>query len=306
MDSLRIATRKSPLALWQAHYVAKKIKTLSPHLNIELVPIVTSGDRFQSSKGSVNGKNLFVKELEEALFNKCADIAVHSIKDMPNKLPQGLLLSAILPREQPWDVLITKNGKTLQELPQGALIGTSSLRRQSQLLAYRSDLIVRPLRGNINTRLEKLDSNLYDGVILAIAGLERLNLATYPRQVLDADIMLPACGQGALGIECREEDILLQQFLSPLQDRLSTLCVNAERQVNHILGGNCKLPFAVYCQAQPDNKALLRAKVLSIDGRTVIQSTQQGALHEFMILAEQCAKSLLTQGAAKLLEEIDE
>ncbi|ASQ45051.1 hydroxymethylbilane synthase [Legionella clemsonensis] len=301
MDTLRIATRKSPLALWQAHFIADKIKELHP-VRVELVPMLTSGDKFQKDKlQAVGGKGLFVKELEQAILDKQADIAVHSMKDVPATFPQGLCLPIIGKRHNPADALISRSHCKLQQLPQQAIIGTTSLRRQSQLLAIRPDLIVKPLRGNVNTRLEKLHNGKYDAIILAYAGLERLGMKEHVCEILSDEIMLPACGQGALGIECRTEDTALHQLLASLNDPLSALCVQTERHVNALLGGNCHVPLAVYCKPQPHEQLLLRARVMNMDGTVMIEDSQQDHQSQAMRLADNCAQTLLSKGAGKLL-----
>lgn len=301
---IRIATRQSPLALWQANHVRNLLLQHHPQLNIELLPMTTSGDNFLKEKLlKIGGKGLFVKELEEALLDKRADFAVHSSKDMPAEFPPGLQLAAICQRDNPFDVLVSKQFRSLEELPQGATIGTSSLRRQSQLLAYRSDLIIKALRGNINTRLAKLENGEYQAIILAAAGLERMGLEAQITQQLADNIMLPACGQGALAIECRNDDVKIQQLLAELNDPMTAICVHAERQVNALLGGNCHVPLAVFGTIS-QKQLCLRAKLLNENGSQMIQDQQQGPLSDAKILATQCAESLLTQGAAQLLASI--
>lgn len=299
---LRIATRQSPLALWQANYVRDLLLAQHPKLQIELVPMTTSGDQFLKDKLlAVGGKGLFVKELEEALLDKRADIAVHSSKDMPAEFPDGLGLSAICQRDNPFDVLVSKHYSSLQNLPVGAIIGTSSLRRQSQLLAYRPDLCIKPLRGNINTRLAKLESGEYQGIILAAAGLERMGFDAAITEQLSEKIMLPACGQGALAIECRSEDKPVQKLVSMLNDPITSLCVHTERQVNALLGGNCHVPLAVFCVPKESNQLFLQAKILDYKGSQVIENQQIGTWEEASILANRCAQALLAQGASALL-----
>lgn len=301
---LRIATRQSPLALWQAHHVRKLLLKKWPKLLIELIPMSTTGDKFLKDKLlAIGGKGLFVKELEEALLNNKADIAVHSAKDLPAEFPPGLRLAAICKRDNPFDVLISKKYPTLKELPAKALVGTASLRRQAQLLAYRSDLCVKPLRGNINTRLAKLESGEYQAIILAAAGLERMGLTNNISEELTQEIMLPACGQGALAIECRTNDESMQEFIAELNDPITSICVHSERHVNALLGGNCHAPLAVYCAPSTGNNLLVQAKVLSIDGSQIIQSRQEGNCVDALSLAAQCAHSLFAQGATTLLEQ---
>ena len=300
--TLRIATRKSPLALWQANHIREILMQYWPNLQIELIPLVTSGDRFLSDKlSSTGGKGLFVKELEEALLDNRADLAVHSMKDVPALFPDGLGLAAICTRHNPLDALISNTSSSLDTLPIGAIIGTASLRRQSQLMVMRPDLHIKTLRGNIHTRIAKLQSGEYDAIVLAMAGLLRMSMQTHITETLSADVMLPACGQGALGIECRIEDISLRKYLAPLNDPISALCVNTERHVNARLGGNCHVPLAVYCTPAPESQLILRAKIATIDGTIVISNQQNGHQQMATIMAQQCAESLLASGAAELL-----
>ncbi len=301
MNVLRIATRKSPLALWQANHVSEKIKQHWPTMAIELVPMLTTGDKFLKDKlQAIGGKGLFVKELEEAIIANRADIAVHSMKDVPAALPANLAITAICERHSPFDAFVAKNQTTLNALPKRSVVGTTSLRRQSQLLALRPDLVVKPLRGNINTRLDKLHAGEYDAIILAVAGLTRMKLEHLISEVLAEELMLPACGQGALGIECRLDDSDTLKLLAPLNDRKSALCVNTERHVNALLGGNCHVPVAVYCTVMKE-QLLLRAKVLTLDGKKVINDKQTGHQSQASALAEACASALLAKGADKLL-----
>ncbi|KTD66510.1 porphobilinogen deaminase [Legionella santicrucis] len=302
---IRIATRQSPLALWQANYVRQLLLNKWPKLNIELLPMTTSGDKFLKDKLlAVGGKGLFVKELEEALLDKRADFAVHSSKDMPAEFPQGLCLAAICKRDNPFDVFVSHHYTSLQTLPQQAIIGTASLRRQSQLLAHRPDLCIKPLRGNINTRLEKLRSGEYQAIILAAAGLERMGFTHVITEQLSAEIMLPACGQGALAIECRTDDQETLALVAELNDPISSLCVHTERQVNAQLGGNCHVPLAVFCTPLEKNQLCLRAKILTLDGSQIIEDAQTGALDQAQNLADLCSQSLMAQGAANLLASV--
>lgn len=299
---LRIATRKSPLALWQANHIRSTLMHHWPELAIELVPMVTSGDKFLKDKLlAIGGKGLFVKELEEALLDDRADIAVHSMKDVPALFPAGLSLNAICARANPFDAFVSNSYSCLDALPLGASVGTTSLRRQSQLLAIRPDLHILPLRGNIHTRLAKLEAEEFDAIILAVAGLERMEMAQKITQILNDDTMLPACGQGALGIECREDDDRVKHLIAPLNDPLTALCVSSERRVNALLGGNCHVPLAVYCAPMPNSQLLLRALVATPDGRTIITDSQHGHQTDAMALADQCAHALLAKGAANLL-----
>lgn len=305
IKTLRIATRQSPLALWQANHVRDLLLAQWPMLKIELVPMTTSGDKFLKDKLlAVGGKGLFVKELEEALLDKRADIAVHSSKDMPAEFPEGLSLVAICKRDNPFDVLVSKHYNSLQDLPPNAIVGTGSLRRQSQLLAYRSDLHIKPLRGNINTRLAKLASGEYQAIILAAAGLERMGFTEAIREQIPEHIMLPACGQGALAIECRTDDQETQTLVAGLNDPTSAICVHTERQVNALLGGNCHVPLAVFCAPIAANQLMLRAKILNEDGTQILSNQQTGAPEDAAQLAKRCSQELLAQGGAELLASI--
>lgn len=300
---IRIATRKSPLALWQANYVAKLIQHHWPMVQIELLPLQTSGDRFlKTTLQSLGGKGLFVKELEEALLDGRADLAVHSVKDVPAHLPQGLTLAAYCKRENPFDAFVSSRFLTLSHLPLGSRIGTASSRRQAQLLAYRPDLIVEPIRGNIHTRLAKLEQEGFDAIVLAAAGLIRMEMAGLIQELISEECMLPACGQGAIGIECRQEEDILK-LLHPLNDSPTASCIQVERQVNALLGGNCQTPLAVYCTLNQQTLHL-QARLLSLDGKHLIQSERRGELTHAISLAKQCANDLYTQGAADLLKTI--
>lgn len=299
---LRIATRQSPLALWQANYARTKLLQHWPSLNIELLPMTTSGDRFINAKLlDIGGKGLFVKELEEALLDGRADLAVHSMKDVPATFPTGLTLHTIFARQTPTDAFVSNQYPNLASLKQGAIVGTSSLRRESQLLALRPDLNIKPIRGNVATRLKKLDTEDYDATILATAGLERLGLETRIQETLPIHVMLPSPGQGALGIECRDVDTELKHLLEPLHDASSALCVQTERTVNAMLGGTCHTPVAVYCRELQNKQLQLDALVASADGTKIIRDTRTGTPHEAALLAELCAQTLLAQGARDLL-----
>lgn len=303
---IRIATRQSPLALWQANYIRVQLLNHWPNIQVELLPLKTSGDQFLKDKlVKIGGKGLFVKELEDALLEHRADLAVHSMKDVPANFPQGLALKAICTRHNPFDAFVSERYPDFSTLPNRAIIGTSSLRRQSQLLAERPDLTIKTLRGNIHTRLKKMESGEYDGIILAAAGLERMEMVDKIKGVFPDSVMLPACGQGALGIECRDNDSQLHALIQFLNDQASELCVTTERRVNAILGGNCHAPIAIFCQITPDQQLLLRAKVARQDGTKIITNQQIGPQKDAMQLAEQCAKALLSEGADQLLSEID-
>ncbi|MDU7785416.1 MAG: hydroxymethylbilane synthase, partial [Aggregatibacter aphrophilus] len=268
--TLKIATRQSPLALWQANYVKDCLQQLYPDLIVELVPMVTKGDVILDSPlAKIGGKGLFVKELENALLNKEADIAVHSMKDVPMQFPEGLGLAVICKREDPRDAFVSNSYRTFDELPQSAVVGTSSLRRQCQLKALRPDLDIRSLRGNVGTRLSKLDNGDYDAIILASAGLIRLGLADRIASFIEVEQSLPAAGQGAVGIECRTDDVQVKQLLAPLADAETTCCVLAERAMNNHLQGGCQVPIGGYAVLQ-QGQLYLRALVGNVDGSQII------------------------------------
>lgn len=302
--TLKIATRQSPLALWQANYVKDRLQQLYPDLTIELVPMVTKGDVILDSPlAKIGGKGLFVKELENALLNKKADIAVHSMKDVPMQFPEGLGLAVICQREDPRDAFVSHSYRTFAELPQGAVVGTSSLRRQCQLKALRPDLDIRSLRGNVGTRLSKLDNGDYDAIILASAGLIRLGLADRIASFIDVEQSLPAAGQGAVGIECRTDDMQVQALLAPLADAETTYCVRAERAMNNHLQGGCQVPIGGYAVLQ-QGQLYLRALVGNIDGSRIIRAEGKSAVENAEVLGVKIAEQLLAQGADKILQAI--
>ena len=302
--TLKIATRQSPLALWQANYVKDRLQQLYPDLTIELVPMVTKGDVILDSPlAKIGGKGLFVKELENALLTKEADIAVHSMKDVPMQFPEGLGLAVICQREDPRDAFVSHSYRTFAELPQGAVVGTSSLRRQCQLKALRPDLDIRSLRGNVGTRLSKLDNGDYDAIILASAGLIRLGLADRIASFIDVEQSLPAAGQGAVGIECRTDDVQVHTLLAPLADAETTYCVRAERAMNNHLQGGCQVPIGGYAVLQ-QGQLYLRALVGDIDGSRIIRAEGKNAVENAEVLGVQIAEQLLAQGADKILQTI--
>ena len=302
--TLKIATRQSPLALWQANYVKDRLQQLYPDLTIELVPMVTKGDVILDSPlAKIGGKGLFVKELENALLTQEADIAVHSMKDVPMQFPEGLGLAVICQREDPRDAFVSHSYRTFAELPQGAVVGTSSLRRQCQLKALRPDLDIRSLRGNVGTRLSKLDNGDYDAIILASAGLIRLGLADRIASFIDVEQSLPAAGQGAVGIECRTDDVQVHALLAPLADEETTYCVRAERAMNNHLQGGCQVPIGGYAVLQK-GQLYLRALVGDIDGSRIIRAEGKSAVENAEVLGVQIAEQLLAQGADKILQAI--
>ncbi len=298
---LVIATRRSRLAMWQAEHIKEKLEALHKGLQVELLPLSTRGDELLDRRlDDAGGKGLFVKELETALAEARADLAVHSMKDVPAELPPGFSIAAIPAREDPRDVLVSKRFASLAEMPAGGTIGTSSLRRSAQIVERYPALDIRLLRGNVDTRLAKLDRGDYDAIVLAVAGLKRLGLEARATARLSADEMLPAPGQGALGIEClaaREEVVAL---LEPLADGSTTACVLAERAVSRALGGNCSLPLAAFAQANMDNMRL-RALVASADGRRVVRCELKGDIADPLALGERAAQELRRQGASEIL-----
>lgn len=303
-DTLRIATRKSQLALWQAEYVRARLIELHPDLEVELVTFTTQGDKILDTPlAKVGGKGLFVKELENAMLRGEADIAVHSMKDVPVELPEGLHLAVICPREDPRDAFVSNHYETLEDLPEGARLGTSSLRRQCQLAALRPDLDIISLRGNVNTRLQKLDDNDYDAIILAAAGLLRLEFADRIREYLSPEVCLPAIGQGAVGIECREDDDWVHEIIAPLADPDTTLCVRAERAFNQRLQGGCQVPIGGYAILD-HGVILLRGMVGAVDGSELVHGEIAGPPEDAEYLGRVLAEDLLSRGADRLLEAL--
>ncbi len=303
-QTLKIATRKSALALWQAEYVKARLEHYHPDLIVELLPMVTKGDIILDSPLSkVGGKGLFVKELEVAMLEGKADIAVHSMKDVPVDFPDGLGLHVICEREDPRDAFVSNHIASFEQLPQGAIVGTSSLRRQCQIKAMRPDLDVRDLRGNVNTRLAKLDDGQYDAIILAAAGLIRLEMAERIRQYIEPEIMLPANGQGAVGIECRTDDERVKALLAPLEHSETRHRVLAERAMNRALQGGCQVPIGSY--ATMDGETLyLRGLVGAIDGSRILEAEISGGVNDAEALGEQLAQQLLDLGADTILKQV--
>ena len=300
-EVLRIATRKSQLALWQAEYVRKMLLSLNPELEVELVKMTTQGDKILDTPlAKVGGKGLFVKELETGLLNGDADIAVHSMKDVPVELPDGLHLSVICPREDPRDAFVSNQYANFEALPQGARLGTSSLRRQSQMAALRPDLKIISLRGNVNTRLKKLDNGEYDAIILAAAGLIRLEMQNRITQYLGTEVSLPAIGQGAVGIECRRDDEWVNTLLAPLNDINTAIRIRAERAMNHCLNGGCQVPIAGYAEIN-HGVILLRGLVATPDGTQLIHGEIAGPPEDAEYLGRVLGEDLLARGADKIL-----
>lgn len=305
ITTIRIATRKSPLALWQTNYVRAALLMQHPNLNVELVGMTTQGDRILDTPlAKIGGKGLFVKELEQGLQTGHADIAVHSMKDVPVVLPHELAIAVIMQREDPRDAFVANAYSSIAQLPPGARVGTSSLRRQSQLRAWRADLTILDLRGNVNTRLKRLDNGEFDAIILAYAGLLRLGLANRATQILTINEMLPAIGQGAIGIECRSADVALQQLIAPLHDEHTALCVAAERALNLRLQGGCQVPIAAHAELQATHLKL-RALVASVNGTRLVRGELSGLSSAANELGAHLAEELLAQGAAAILAELN-
>ncbi|ARD44235.1 hydroxymethylbilane synthase [Colwellia sp. PAMC 21821] len=303
-QTVRIATRKSALALWQAEYVKAKLEHFHPGIQVELVPMTTKGDIILDTPlAKVGGKGLFVKELEVAMLENRADIAVHSMKDVPVEFPEGLGLEIICPREDPRDAFVSNNIASLAELPQGAVVGTSSLRRQCQIKALRPDLDIRDLRGNVNTRLKKLDNGEYDAIILAAAGLIRLEMPERIREYIAPEVMLPANGQGAVGIECRVDDAVIKTLLAPLGCEETRIRVLAERAMNRALEGGCQVPIGSYAVLE-NEQIYLRGLVGAVDGSVILTSEVRGNMSEAEQLGDQLAENLLAKGADKILRQV--
>lgn len=302
--TLKIATRKSPLAMWQANFVKDRLEALYPELQVELVPMSTQGDKILDTPlAKVGGKGLFVKELETAMLEGRADIAVHSMKDVPVEFPEGLGLHTICEREDPRDAFVSNRFTAIDELPQGAVVGTSSLRRQCQLRAARPDLVIRDLRGNVNTRLTKLDAGEYDAIILAAAGLKRLEMAHRITAFIEPEQSLPANGQGAVGIECRLDDHELHTLLAPLEHPETRIRVLTERAMNRALQGGCQVPIGAYALVEGE-EVWLRGLVGSPDGSRVIRDEIRGPLADGEALGHTLAQRLLADGADAILAEV--
>lgn len=300
---LRIATRQSPLALWQANYVKVRLEKKHTDLVVELVPMMTKGDVILDTPlAKMGGKGLFVKELEHALLEGRADIAVHSMKDVPMQFPAGLMLSTICQREDPHDAFVSNSYRTFMDLPSGAVVGTSSLRRQCQLKQLRPDLCIHSLRGNVGTRLAKLDNGDYDAIILAAAGLIRLGQQQRITSLIDVTQCLPAVGQGAVGIECRQE-AEIERLLAPLADPETTACVLAERAMNRHLQGGCQVPIAGYAIIE-EGQLFLRALVGEVEGSRILRAEGRGAIEDAERVGIQVAEKLLQQGADKILQTL--
>ncbi len=301
---LRIATRKSPLAMWQAEEVARRLKNFHADLEIELVPMTTKGDQILNSPLSkVGGKGLFVKELEVAMLEGRADIAVHSMKDVPMEFPEGLQLSAVLERDDPRDAFLSDKYQSLDDMPEGAILGTSSLRRQTIIKSSYPHLTIKMLRGNINTRIAKLEAGDYDAIILAASGLKRMGFDDRITSIIPPEKMLPAVGQGALGIEGRVDDPDVDKLLAPLRDTETTLRLTTERAMNNRLNGGCQIPVAGYSEITGDS-IHLRACIGYPDGSQIFYAEQTASTDEAEALGIRVAEELIALGGDKVLESL--
>jgi len=302
VKKIRIATRNSPLALWQAKFVRQELIQAHGDIEIELIGMRTEGDRFlDSSLVNIGGKGLFVKELEEALLRNDADIAVHSMKDVVVDLPENLMLHTILKREDSRDVLISNRYKKINVLPDNSIIGTSSLRRQSQLKRLCPNIVLKNLRGNVETRLRKLDDGEFDAIVLAAAGMIRLDLSDRITQFVSDSLLLPAIGQGAIGIECRADDFITQELITPLNHEETSQCVLAERAFSRRLQGGCQLPIAAFATIE-NTKIILRGLVAKLDGSEIIRSEVRGDISDFENIGISLADLLLERGADVILK----
>lgn len=304
MNQLSIATRKSPLAMWQAEFVKAQLLQQHPQLAIELIGMSTQGDvLLDVPLAKIGGKGLFIKELEEQMLAGNAQLAVHSMKDLPAVLPEGFAIGAVMARHNPLDAFVSNTYASLDELPQGAIVGTSSLRRKSQLLAVRPDLQLHDLRGNIHTRMRKLDEGQYDAIILAAAGLERMGLPERIRSIIPAEVCLPAVAQGALAIEVLANDASTQGFVDCLNDESTLACVRAERAMNAALEGGCQVPIGSYAIWQGE-QIWLRGLVASLDGQTIIRAERKGDAADAQAMGEDLAQELLANGAKSILDVV--
>ncbi|MEW8292520.1 MAG: hydroxymethylbilane synthase [Candidatus Thiodiazotropha endolucinida] len=303
-QTITIATRKSPLAMWQAEHVAAELKRVHPDIRVELMGMTTQGDKILDTPlAKIGGKGLFIKELEQGLISGEADLAVHSMKDVPVELPPGLHLPVIMQREDPRDAFVSNRYQSIDQLPQRACVGTSSLRRQCQLAEGRPDLVIKSLRGNVNTRLRKLDDGEYDAIILAAAGLKRLGFEDRITALIGPEQSLPAIGQGAVGIECRVDDPRVNDLITPLHHAETAYCVGAERAMNQRLNGGCQVPIAGYAMLESDN-LWLRGLVGEPDGSRIIRGEVEGKTQEARAMGEGLADRLLEWGADEILKAL--
>ena len=304
LNHLRIVTRKSPLALWQANHVRDLLVHLHPDMQVELIPVKTTGDRvIDRPLAAIGGKGLFVKELEQCLLEGTADLAVHSMKDMLAELPGGMSIPVVLERADPRDAFISAQHDSIRSLPEGACVGTSSLRRQAQIHALRPDLVVNPLRGNVGTRLQKLDNGEFDAIILAVSGLLRLGMESRIREYIPEETILPAIGQGAIGIETCIDNTAVIESILPLHDQSTGIQMQAERAFSKCLYGDCQLPIAA-CSVLDGDQLKLDGLVASLDGKSVLRDTIRGHSSMAESLGQELADKLLLNGADRILREI--
>jgi len=303
LKTIRIATRKSPLALWQANEVSRQLQMYHPDLSVELVTMTTQGDKILDTPlAKIGGKGLFVKELEVGMLEGIADIAVHSMKDVPMAFPEGLHLSVVMEREDPTDAFVSNTVKSLKDLPLNAKVGTCSLRRQTQLKEARPDIEILDLRGNVNSRLGKLDNGDYDAIILASAGLIRLGFEDRIAHSISTDDSLPAIGQGAVGIECRSDDEKINALLAPLNHKNTAIRVSAERAQNTRLNGGCQVPIGGFAELLDNNQMRLRGLIGFPDGSKIFRSEKQGSQDDAEALGVAVAEDLLSQGGGEVLK----
>jgi hydroxymethylbilane synthase len=301
---IKIGSRGSPLALWQANWIKEQLESQHPDIPVEIVIIKTSGDKIQDVPlAKIGGKGLFVKEIEEALLKKDIDFAVHSMKDMPIKFPFALCIASVTKRENPFDALISRDNIKLNDLPKGAKVGTGSLRRISQLLHYRPDLKLIPLRGNLETRIKKLETEGLDAIILAAAGLIRMGWENKISEIISPEILLPAMGQGAVGIETRKHDVENQILLADMDDENTHLALDAERAVVARLEGGCNVPIGAFATIEGD-EMILRGLVASLDGKTLYKNELKGNKVKAVALGNEMGNTLLDMGGDKIMQEI--
>jgi len=305
-----IGTRGSKLALWQANWVKERLESLYPDLKIEIEKIKTTGDKILDAPlAKIGGKGLFVKEIEEALLSKKVDLAVHSMKDVPTEIPEGLQISAICEREDPRDAFISREGILLNELPRGAVVGTSSLRRTVQLKALRSDLNISSLRGNVDTRIRKLKEGQFNAILLAMAGLKRMGFESIVTEIISEDLMIPAIGQGAIGIETRVDDEFVNEIIKPLNHEETTLCILAERAFLSVMGGGCQVPLACHARIINLQPSALILRLIGMIGDPenklpIIRGFREGSLSQAERLGAELANELLQRGGKEILEKV--
>ena len=304
-DTITIGTRASELALWQAEYIAAEIEKQYPTVRVELRRMTTKGDRILDAPlAKIGGKGLFTKDLEQAMFAGEIDLAVHSLKDMPTEVPDGLVIGAVTERLDAGDAFVSVRYQSMEELPQGAKVGTSSLRRRAQLLAVRPDLKIHDLRGNVNTRLAKLDAGEFDAIVLAAAGLKRLGLGERIRTILPRSMILPAVGQGTLAIECRADDMRILELIDFLRDPQMTAAATAERAFLRRVEGGCQIPVGVYAEVGAGNVLHVEAMIASVDGMRVCRSRSRGTPETAEKIGIALAEELLDVGGREILKEI--